>query len=128
MTTTKNPHGEPPALPARPPDRFQFHLKHLLAFMFVSALGAACLRPILQAVERLPDGWMGTWIGMLTLSLALGAAAYVLLRGPFLVWHAVRLSRRWDTVQTHRRQLTEWAKSRGSKPAPIIDVDGEPEA
>jgi hypothetical protein len=114
-----------PSLPDRPPDRFQFRLKHLLAFMFVSAVAAAVLRLVLQAIERLPEGWMGTWLGVLTMSLLFGAMAYVLLRGPFLLWHAVRLSRRWLAVQSHRRELAKWAKSRSDVQARIMEEKGE---
>ena len=114
-----------PSLPKGPPDRFQFHLKHLLAFMFASALVAAGLRLVLQALERLPAGWLGTWVGVLSSSLIFGAVAYVLLRGPFLIWHAIRLSRRWDAVQKHRRELANWVKSRGDKPARIMEESGE---
>jgi hypothetical protein len=114
-----------PSLPKPPPDRFQFHLKHLLAFMFASALLAAGLRLVLQAMERLPQGWLGTWVGVLSSSLTCGAVAYVLLRGPFLIWHAFRLSRRWNAVQTHRRELANWAKTRGDKSARIMEESGD---
>lgn len=116
----------PPALPNQPPDRFQFSLKQLLAFMFASAFVAMGLRLLLQWIDRLPDGFLGTWLGVLSSSLALGMVAYFVLRGPFLVWHAVRLNRRWDTVKSHRRELTEWAKARRSetKPRPVVAESG----
>jgi hypothetical protein len=115
-----------PSLPDRPPERFQFHLKHLLAFMFFSAILASGVRLVLQAFERLPDGWLASWLGVLSCSLAGGALAWVLLRGPFLVWHAIRLSRRWDAVRSHRRELTRWAKARqGNSKRIMNESDGE---
>jgi len=115
------PDFPPPALPDQQTLRFQFHLKHLLAFMLASAFMAAGLRLLLQFLDRLPDGYLASWLNVVTCSLALGAAAYFLLRGPFLVWHAARLARRWQAVQTHRRQLAQWAKTRRGEGQRIID-------
>ena len=118
----------PPLLPGPPPDRFQFHLKHLLAFMLVSAFIAALLRPVFQAAERLPDGWIGSWFGILTLSVVGGGLAYFVVRGPFLIWHAARLARRWDAVQSHRRELLRWANAHRRTTTPIMLEDGQPPA
>ncbi len=120
------PDDIPPAFPAPPPDRFQFSLKQLLAFMFASAFVAMGLRLLLQWIGRLPDGFLGTWLGVLISSLTIGMVAYFIVRGPMLLWHAVRINRRWDAVQSHRRELAEWAKARRGGSTRIMDQAGEP--
>jgi hypothetical protein len=111
----------PPALPDPPPERFQFHLKHLLAFMLASALLAAGARLVLDYLRRLPDGVLTGWPAVLLGGFALGGLAYFFLRGPFLAMGMIRASRRWDAVRAHRRELARWAEARRSKQTRIMD-------
>ena len=41
-----------------------------------------------------------------------GAFLYFLIRGPFLLVHAMRISRRWRTIRGHRRELERWSRER----------------
>jgi hypothetical protein len=120
---------EPPSLPADVPNqRFQFHLKHLLAFMFASALLAAAARLVLQFLEQLPAGYLSGWPSFLLGGLALGGLAWFFLRVPYLIVRISRASARWSQVRTHRRELAQWAESRRSEQGRIMHADGEREA
>lgn len=114
-----------PSLPDRPPDRFQFHLKELLAFMFASAMVAFGIRLALDYVGQLPPGYLPGWLNVGLSAVSLGGLAYFFLRLPFVAVGVSRVSRRWRTVQSHRRELAEWAKTRRSKPARIMEGSGE---
>jgi hypothetical protein len=120
-------------LPEREPEKFQFSLKQLLAFMLVSALLAAGLRYVMQL---LPDNWviarayaalldvvslyasqpgnawMIGWLNTILAAIALGAAAYFLFRVPILALQASRIQRRWTAVRGHRRDLAKWSRER----------------
>jgi len=111
----------PPVLPERPPDRFQFSLAQLLAYMAASAILAAAIRYLLVLVDRQPDvsrslglpaGRISFWADAIVGTLAFGAILYLLLRGPFLALHAGRISRRWKSLQAHRRELATWSRER----------------
>jgi predicted PurR-regulated permease PerM len=103
----------PPEFPSLPPDqrKSQFSLQQLLAFMLAACGLAMAARPVVQILTRMPAGELGQLATWILLSLLCGAALYVLVRGPFLVWHGVRIARRWRNVSRHRQQLTAWAKS-----------------
>jgi hypothetical protein len=115
----------PPELPERPPERFQFSLKQLLAFMFASAVVAAGLRYFIQYVQALPDHEQTALANYVVCGLAFGGLAYFFLRGPFL---AVRLSRfrdRWREIQRHRRELHAWGEARKREQRAPADVPRE---
>jgi hypothetical protein len=107
-----DPHTAAPDLPDPPPEKLQFSLKQLLAFMFVSALLATAARYLVQLFGKLPDTQIAGYLNLLVLSLLLGAALYFLFRGPFLALHALRISHRWRNVRGHRRELERWSKQR----------------
>src|SRR5262249_52242742 len=101
-----------PELPEPPPERFQFSLKQLLAFMLGCALLAAAVRYVLQWTRQLPDYQV---IGIFSTALAalpLGALLYFFLRGPALAYHAGRIWSRWNRVQKHRHDLERWTRER----------------
>jgi hypothetical protein len=120
------PDTSPPSLPARPPDRFQFRLKHLLAFMFASAIVASGMRLILDFLNRLPEGYLNSWSNVLLCSLAIGGLAYFFLRVPYLAVGMGRAGERWRVVQAHRRELAEWAKARRGDSTRIMNETGQP--
>jgi hypothetical protein len=111
----------PPALPERPPERFQFNLKHLLAFMFASAFVAMGLRQLLAYLEQLPDGYLAGWINVLVGALTFGALLYFFVRVPALAVQGSRLRQRWQAIRHHRRELEQWAKDQSTI------REGEPE-
>src|SRR5262245_63850000 len=113
MSPDPEPEATPaPELPEPPPEKFQFSLKQLLAFMLVSALLAFGARYVMQLFGKLPDTLIAGYLNLLVLSLLFGAAVYFLLRGPFLALHAARISRRWRSVRGHRRELERWSRER----------------
>lgn len=119
----------PPDLPpAEATQRFQFHLKHLLAFMLASAMLAAVARVVLDWLNKLPEGYLSGWLAVLLGGLAAGFLAYFCLRGPFLVLGMLRASRRMDSVAAHRRDLAQWADARRGERGRIMDAEGEREA
>jgi len=101
-----------PELPARPPDRFQFGLKHLFLFMFVSAFVALGLRQLVLLIQQLSPlektGLVSTTIG----ALALGGLFYFFFRAPYLAVRVGSIRRRWQEIQEHRRHLELWAEQR----------------
>jgi len=122
-----------PEFPGREPEKFQFSLKQLLAFMLVSALLAAGLRYVLQLLpdhwliarayalllevvslraSRPGNAWMIGWLNTILAALALGATAYFLFRVPILALQGDRLRRRWTAVRGHRRDLENWSRQR----------------
>jgi hypothetical protein len=102
----------PPELPQPPPAKFQFSLKHLLAFMLASAVMAAAVRYVVQFLQRLPDQATLGLFSTVSMGLVLGALLYFFFRAPFLVLHISRLRRRWKTVRAHRRALEQWSRQR----------------
>src|SRR5262245_59404193 len=119
----------PPALPQSPPERFQFSLKQLLAFMLASAVLATGARYVIQLFGQIPDSQIAGWLYFLVLSLVFGALLYFLIRGPFLMIHAARFNRRWRTIRGHRRQLEQWSRERiRERDASADSSNPEPEA
>jgi hypothetical protein len=102
----------PPELPEPPPAKFQFSLKHLLAFMLASAVMAALLRYTIQFLQRLPEHELIGLTNAVVGGLALGALFYFFFRAPFLALHMTRLRRRWNSVRAHRRALEQWSRER----------------
>jgi hypothetical protein len=121
-----------PELPEREPEKLQFSLRQLLAFMLVSAVLAAGLRYVLQL---LPDHWVIArlyavvldalnfssprvgnatygWLSTIITALGLGALAYFFFRAPILALQADRLHRRWIALRGHRRELENWSRQR----------------
>ncbi len=118
-----------PELPERPPDKFQFSLKQLLAFMFASAVLATAARYLIQLFGQIPDAQIAGLFNVIVLALVFGAMLYCLIRGPFLAIHAARISRRWRTIKSHRRQLETWSRQRlqqRSQPPAYSDSPPEP--
>jgi hypothetical protein len=101
-----------PQLPEPPPEKFQFSLKQLLAFMLASAFLATGARYVIQLFGQIPDSQIAGYLHILILSLVFGALLYFLIRGPFLLMHATRISRRWQTIKGHRRELEDWSRQR----------------
>jgi hypothetical protein len=101
-----------PELPEAPPQKFQFSLKHLLAFMLACAVIAAVLRYIVQFLRSLPDHQLAGWVNSVVAGLAFGALFYFFFRAPFLGLQMNRLRRRWITVRAHRRALERWTRER----------------
>jgi hypothetical protein len=99
-------------LPEQSPQRFQFNLKHLLAYMFASAIVAAALRPLAPLVTSLPELEQAGWVTWTLCGLAFGGLLYFFIRGPFLLVGAGRASRRWREIQKHRRDLEAWGDAR----------------
>jgi hypothetical protein len=116
----------PPSLPERSPDRFQFQIKHLLAYMLIAAIVAAGLRHILAYWNQLPTDGMLRLQNAILIGLLLGCLAYFLVRLPFVAAGLRRSGARWGEVRRHRRELAEWAKSRKAERG-IIPED-KPEA
>jgi hypothetical protein len=98
----------PPKLPERQPDRFQFSLKQLLAFMFASAFAAMGLRQLMLNANQWEAGVVNTTL----IGLAIGGLLYFFIRFPFVLFRGGRLSRRWRQIQQHRRELQAWGEAR----------------
>lgn len=107
-----------PELPPPPPEKFQFSLKQLLAFMFASAVLASAARYVLQLFGKIPDTLLASYLNIMLLSLVFGALAYVLIRGPFLALQAQRIRRRWTAIKGHRRELENWSRERVKRKDP----------
>jgi hypothetical protein len=106
------PSSPVPELPQPPPERFQFSLKQLLAFMFASALLASGARFLIQLLGQIPDTLIAGYLNVFVLSLVFGALLYFLIRGPFLAVQAFRIRRRWQAIHGHRRELENWSRER----------------
>ena len=116
----------PPSLPNRPPDRFQFQIKHLLAYMLIAAIVAAGLRHVVIYWNQLPtDGYLRLQNTILA-GLLLGCLAYFFVRLPFVIAGLRRSGARLRDVRRHRRELAEWAKSRKAERG--IITEDKPEA
>ena len=102
----------PPTLPERGPERFQFSLKQLLAFMLASALIAAGLRHVVAYVQLLPFEEQTSLVNVTLGGLVLGGLLYFFLRAPFLVVKAGRFRRRWQEIKRHRQELAAWGNAR----------------
>jgi hypothetical protein len=102
----------PPSLPERPPDRFQFQIKHLLAYMLIAAIVAAGLRHVVVYWNHLWTLESQRTQNVLLGILVLGSVMYLFFRMPFVAAGFGRATRRWRDVRRHRRELAEWAKSR----------------
>ncbi|HZN33186.1 MAG TPA: hypothetical protein VFB80_05180 [Pirellulaceae bacterium] len=111
----------PPARPEPPPEKFQFSLKQLLAFMLASAVLATGVRYVVQLFGQIPDSRIAGYLYLLVLSLVFGAFLYFLIRGPFLLVHAARFSRRWRTIRGHRRDLEQWSRERIKQREPAVE-------
>jgi hypothetical protein len=98
----------PPKLPERPPERFQFSLKQLLAFMLASALAAVGLRHLMAMTSQ----WETNVANASVVGLIVGGLMYFFLRYPFVLLQGGRLSRRWRQIQQHRRDLEAWSKAK----------------
>jgi hypothetical protein len=98
----------PPELPERPPERFQFSLKQLLAFMLASALAAVGLRHLMVITSQ----WETNVANACVVGLIVGGLMYFFLRFPFVLFRGGRLSRRWQQIQQHRRDLIAWGEAR----------------
>ena len=116
-----------PSLPERPPERFQFGLKHLLAFMLVSSFVALGIRLLVGIFAAAPAGYLPSWVNVILAILAIGGLGYFFLRVPFLAVSMGRVGTRWRAVRAHRRELAEWAKARQSGDKRIMEErNGEP--
>jgi hypothetical protein len=104
--------GAPPELPEEKPQRFQFSLLQLVAFMTVSAIVAAGVRQLGLYVEALPDRQQIGLVNVTVYGLAFGGLMYFFLRVPFLAVGAGRFRDRWRTIQRHRRELEAWGEAR----------------
>jgi len=103
----------PPELPEPPPPvRFQFSLRKLLAFMFVSGLVAAGLRQLVLVVQQLGILQQTALLNTTLTVLALAGLFYLFFRAPYLAKKSDALSHRWRQIQEHRDALDEWAKRR----------------
>jgi hypothetical protein len=111
----------PPELPPRPPERFQFHLKHLLAYMFACALVAAGLRFVVQALGRLPDTSATRMLNFLVGGLILGILLYYFVRAPYVLHRAGQLTARWRTILSHRRAMEDWLKQHRDESKRIME-------
>jgi hypothetical protein len=101
-----------PELPERPPDRFQFGLRHLFLFMLVSAFVALGLRQLVLLLQQLsPLEKTGLFSSTLVV-LTLGGLFYFFFRAPYLAVRAGSIRRRWQEIQQHRRHLELWAQQR----------------
>jgi hypothetical protein len=98
----------PPDLPERPPERWQFSLRQLLAFMLASAFAAVGLRYLMVVTNQ----WETNIANATVVGLVIGALLYFFLRFPFVVFRGGRLSRRWKQIQQHRRDLKAWGEAR----------------
>ena len=98
----------PLELPPRPPDRFQFHLKHLLAYMFACALVAAALRFVVQALGQLPDTTPTRWLYVIVGGLVFGILLYYFVRVPYVLHRMGQLIARWRSIASHRRAMENW--------------------
>jgi hypothetical protein len=112
-------------VPALPPkdeaQRFQFHLKQLLAFMLASCLLAAGARLVLGLFDELPAEFLRGWPNVILGGVAFGFLAWFFLRVPFLIVELGRASRRWQSLRGHRRELDEWTKARRDEHGRIMD-------
>jgi hypothetical protein len=102
--------SSPAPLPVRPPDRFQFSLKNLLVFMFITALFATAIHYAVQLLPPPPGSSTATI--PVVFSLGAGALLYLMIRVPFLIFGAARATGRWQAIQQHRRDLAAWASKR----------------
>jgi hypothetical protein len=102
----------PPSLPERPSERFQFQIKHLLAYMLIAAIVAAGLRHVVVYWDQLWTLETQRMQNVLLGILVLGSLIYLFLRMPFVAAGFGHATRRWQDVRRHRRELAEWAKSR----------------
>jgi hypothetical protein len=103
----------PPELPERPPPvRFQFSLRKLLAFMFVSALVAAGLRLFVLVVQQLGLLQQTALLNTTLCVLALVGLFYFFFRAPYLAMKSDAISHRWRQIQKHRDALDVWANRR----------------
>lgn len=140
-----HPSSPAPQFPEREPEKLQFSLRQLLAFMLVSALLAAGLRYVMQLLpdnwviarayaalldvvslgaSRPGNAWMIGWLNTILAAIALGALAYFLLRVPILALQADRLRRRWTAVPGHRRDLENWSRERLKKREQGVEPPG----
>ena len=116
-----------PSLPERAPERFQFGLKHLLAFMLVSSFVALGIRLLVGIFAAVPAGYLPSWVNVILAILAIGGLGYFFLRVPFLAVSMGRVGTRWRAVRAHRHELAEWAKARHSGGRRIMEEsDAEP--
>ena len=116
-----------PSFPERPPELFQFHLKHLLAFMLASCFVAFGVRLAIGYLGQLPPGYLPHWLNVSLAAMVLGALAYFFLRLPFVAVGVTRFRSRWRAVRRHRSELAEWAKARQGDSKRIMDENsGEP--
>jgi hypothetical protein len=123
-----NAREAPPALPATANrQRFQFHLRQLLAFMLVSCVLAAGARLVLGLFDQLPVEFMRGWPNVILGGVTLGFLAWFFLRVPFLIVELGRTSRRWQSLREHRRELAQWAKARRDDQGRIMEPTGERE-
>jgi hypothetical protein len=99
----------PPALSPQQPDRFQFHLKHLLAFMFASSLVAFGLRHLVLYLKDAPLREQAGVVNTTVAGIAFGGLLYFFLRVPFLAVKANRFRHRWLEIKRHRRELAAWS-------------------
>ena len=102
----------PPELPERGPERFQFSLLHLLAFMFVSALLAFGSRHVVLYVGSLPPTELLSIQNVVMGAVAFGGLLYFFLRVPYIGVRTLSFRRRWQEIQQHRRELEAWRKDR----------------
>jgi len=100
----------PAKLPERGPDRFQFSLKNLIVFMFVSAIFAAAIHYLVRLLPPPPGQPVATLPVMF--SLGAGALLYLFIRVPFLIFGGFRATGRWQSIQNHRRDLAAWTARR----------------
>lgn len=100
----------PAKLPERGPDRFQFSLKGLLAFMVATALFATAIHYLVQLLP--PPPGQSTATVPVVFSLGAGALLYLFIRVPFLAYGAIRAAGRWQAIQQHRRDLAAWSEQR----------------
>jgi hypothetical protein len=112
----------PPMLPERPPARFQFSLKQLLAFMFASAIVAAGLRQLILYVGQLSAPEQFGIVNVTLCGLAFGGLAYFFLRMPFIAVKLGRSRGRWREIQQHRRDLQAWGEARKREQGEQTDV------
>jgi hypothetical protein len=112
---------ELPSLPDRPPERFQFHLKHLLAFMLASCFVALLVRLLVGLFADVPAGYLPSWVNTILLILAISGLGYFFLRVPFLMVSISRKWSRWQAVKAHQRELAEWAEARQSDSKRIME-------
>jgi hypothetical protein len=116
-----NSRPPPPELPPRPPDRFQFHLKHLLAYMFACALVAAALRFVVQALGQLPDTMPTRWLYVIVGGLVFGVLLYYFIRAPYVLHRVGQLFARWRAIASHRRAMENWLQQHRDESKRIME-------